>query len=106
MILISYITCPLIANLVKYFQYFLSQKINLNSVSSYDEDQPEGRETVLAAGLQTWRIAVSTATSPAQIMLCIIQLNKSISWEKSIMKVVRAKLSLVNPLKLVNPLII
>lgn len=65
------------------------QKINLNSVSANcdGDDRSDVVETVLPAGLQTWRNAVATATSPAQIMLCIIQLNNAISWEKSIMKV-------------------
>ncbi|KAH3703124.1 hypothetical protein DPMN_078153 [Dreissena polymorpha] len=41
----------------------------------------------LPIGLQMWRIAVATATSPAQLMLCVVQLNQCIAWEKSIMKV-------------------
>ena len=71
-----------------------SQRISLSSLStSHSEALDEGGDTEvdfesLPIGLQTWRIAVATATSPAQLMLCVIQLNKSIAWEKSIMKVV------------------
>jgi len=53
-----------------------------------DDNDSEVDFENLPIGLQLWRIAVATATSPAQLMLCVIQLNKSISWEKSIMKVV------------------
>lgn len=74
-------------------------RISLNSMSSSNQQQQQQQDTGedndsevdfenLPIGLQLWRIAVATATSPAQLMLCVIQLNKSISWEKSIMKVV------------------
>ena len=63
------------------------------STSSHAEvtDDPDSEIDFenLPIGLQMWRIAVATATSPAQLMLCIIQLNNSLAWEKSIMKVVR-----------------
>lgn len=39
-----------------------------------------------------WRNAVAKASNPAQLSLCVSQLNNSISWEKSIMKVVSTAL--------------
>jgi len=39
------------------------------------------------AGLVQWRDAVQSATSAAQLQLCVAQLNDSIAWEKSIMRV-------------------
>lgn len=69
------------------------------------EDQEESEEEKeepkdvskekLPAGLVSWRSAVSTATSPAQLALCLYQLNRSIAWEKSIMKVVWMPLNLL-----------
>ncbi|NWU65902.1 BAZ2B protein, partial [Pterocles burchelli] len=47
----------------------------------------DGTEEDIAPGLKVWRRAVSEARSAAQVALCIQQLQKSIAWEKSIMKV-------------------
>ncbi|XP_060070967.1 bromodomain adjacent to zinc finger domain protein 2B-like [Ylistrum balloti] len=53
---------------------------------SIDQDTPERPEDV-PPGLAMWRSAVAKASSPAQLTLCVHQLSTSISWEKSIMKV-------------------
>ncbi|NWX42620.1 BAZ2B protein, partial [Steatornis caripensis] len=47
----------------------------------------DGTEDDIAPGLRVWRKALSEARSAAQVALCIQQLQKSIAWEKSIMKV-------------------
>ncbi|XP_035879312.1 bromodomain adjacent to zinc finger domain protein 2B isoform X16 [Phyllostomus discolor] len=47
----------------------------------------DGIEEDIAPGLRVWRRALSEARSAAQVALCIQQLQKSIAWEKSIMKV-------------------
>ncbi|KFV18136.1 Bromodomain adjacent to zinc finger domain protein 2B, partial [Tauraco erythrolophus] len=47
----------------------------------------DGTEEDIAPGLRVWRRALSEARSGAQVALCIQQLQKSIAWEKSIMKV-------------------
>ncbi|XP_051760711.1 bromodomain adjacent to zinc finger domain protein 2B isoform X8 [Ctenopharyngodon idella] len=47
----------------------------------------EGAEEDLAPGLRQWRKALSEVRSASQLSLCIQQLQKSIAWEKSIMKV-------------------
>ncbi|RMB92574.1 hypothetical protein DUI87_31028 [Hirundo rustica rustica] len=47
----------------------------------------DGTEEDIAPGLKVWRRALSEARSAAQVALCIQQLQKSIAWEKSIMKV-------------------
>ncbi|KFZ66375.1 Bromodomain adjacent to zinc finger domain protein 2B, partial [Antrostomus carolinensis] len=47
----------------------------------------DGTEEDIAPGLRVWRRALSEAHSAAQVALCIQQLQKSIAWEKSIMKV-------------------
>ncbi|XP_075287159.1 bromodomain adjacent to zinc finger domain protein 2B isoform X17 [Opisthocomus hoazin] len=47
----------------------------------------DGTEEDIAPGLKVWRRALSEACSAAQVALCIQQLQKSIAWEKSIMKV-------------------
>ncbi|RXM31536.1 Bromodomain adjacent to zinc finger domain protein 2B [Acipenser ruthenus] len=44
-------------------------------------------EEDIAPGLKVWRKALSEVRSAAQVALCIQQLQKSIAWEKSIMKV-------------------
>lgn len=44
-------------------------------------------EEDIAPGLRVWRRALSEARSAAQVALCIQQLQKSVAWEKSIMKV-------------------
>lgn len=46
-------------------------------------------EEGLAPGMKVWRKAVGEVRSAAQLALCIQQLQKSIAWERSIMKVVR-----------------
>ena len=66
------------------------------STSNRDDDESEEEEQEveekiekkLPPGLLTWRTAVARATSAAQLHLCIHQLTNSISWEKSVMKVV------------------
>uniref|UniRef100_A0A8C5PTC2 Bromodomain adjacent to zinc finger domain 2B n=1 Tax=Leptobrachium leishanense TaxID=445787 RepID=A0A8C5PTC2_9ANUR len=47
----------------------------------------DGAEDDIAPGLKLWRKALSEVKSAAQLSLCIQQLQKSIAWEKSIMKV-------------------
>ncbi|XP_048808383.1 bromodomain adjacent to zinc finger domain protein 2B isoform X13 [Lagopus muta] len=47
----------------------------------------DGTDEDIAPGLRVWRKALSEARSAAQVALCIQQLQKSIAWEKSIMKV-------------------
>ncbi|XP_014019636.2 bromodomain adjacent to zinc finger domain protein 2B isoform X17 [Salmo salar] len=44
-------------------------------------------EEGLAPGMKVWRKAVGEVRSAAQLALCIQQLQKSIAWERSIMKV-------------------
>uniref|UniRef100_A0A668AG70 Bromodomain adjacent to zinc finger domain 2B n=1 Tax=Myripristis murdjan TaxID=586833 RepID=A0A668AG70_9TELE len=44
-------------------------------------------EEELAPGMRLWRKALSEVRSAAQLSLCIQQLQKSIAWERSIMKV-------------------
>ena len=39
--------------------------------------------------MKLWRKALGDVRSAAQLALCIQQLQKSIAWERSIMKVVR-----------------
>ncbi|KAI5932943.1 Bromodomain adjacent to zinc finger domain protein 2B [Manis javanica] len=51
--------------------------------TSGDDD---GIEEAIVPGLRVWRRALSEARSAAQVALCIQQLQKSIAWEKSIMK--------------------
>ncbi|XP_052093543.1 bromodomain adjacent to zinc finger domain protein 2B-like isoform X5 [Mytilus californianus] len=53
---------------------------------NYHEEQPSTPAPV-PSGLLTWRNAVALSKSPAQLTLCVYQLNNAISWEKSIMKV-------------------
>uniref|UniRef100_A0A674EW02 Bromodomain adjacent to zinc finger domain 2B n=1 Tax=Salmo trutta TaxID=8032 RepID=A0A674EW02_SALTR len=48
-------------------------------------------EEELAPGMKVWRKAMGEVCSAAQLSLCIQQLQKSIAWERSIMKVVRSK---------------
>ncbi|XP_028847396.1 bromodomain adjacent to zinc finger domain protein 2B isoform X2 [Denticeps clupeoides] len=47
----------------------------------------EGSEEDIAHGLKVWRKALNEVRSAAQLSLCIQQLQKSIAWERSIMKV-------------------
>lgn len=45
-------------------------------------------EEEVAHGMKVWRKALSEVRSAAQLAMCIQQLQKSIAWERSIMKVV------------------
>ncbi|XP_034051202.1 bromodomain adjacent to zinc finger domain protein 2B isoform X3 [Thalassophryne amazonica] len=47
----------------------------------------EGCEEEVAHGMKVWRKALSEVRSAAQLAMCIQQLQKSIAWERSIMKV-------------------
>ncbi|KAK5861207.1 hypothetical protein PBY51_022621 [Eleginops maclovinus] len=47
----------------------------------------ERREEEVAPGMRLWRKAIGDVRSSAQLSLCVQQLQKSISWERSIMKV-------------------
>jgi len=42
----------------------------------------------VAPGMRQWRKALSEVRSASQLSLCVQQLQKSIAWERSIMKVV------------------
>ncbi|XP_028835607.1 bromodomain adjacent to zinc finger domain protein 2B isoform X2 [Denticeps clupeoides] len=47
----------------------------------------EGGEEELAPGMKVWRKALSEVRSSSQLAMCLQQLQKSIAWERSIMKV-------------------
>uniref|UniRef100_A0A8C5H4Z0 Bromodomain adjacent to zinc finger domain protein 2B-like n=1 Tax=Gouania willdenowi TaxID=441366 RepID=A0A8C5H4Z0_GOUWI len=47
----------------------------------------EGGEEEVAHGMKVWRKALGEVRSAAQLAMCIQQLQKSIAWERSIMKV-------------------
>uniref|UniRef100_A0A8C6LBC8 Bromodomain adjacent to zinc finger domain 2B n=1 Tax=Nothobranchius furzeri TaxID=105023 RepID=A0A8C6LBC8_NOTFU len=47
----------------------------------------EGGEEEVAHGMKVWRKALTEVRSAAQLAMCIQQLQKSIAWERSIMKV-------------------
>ena len=73
--------------------------LNLANISGSEghpgipEEVDDDVEQVVAPGLLLWRQAVASSVSSAQLMLCVLQLNGAISWEKSIMKVVRGQTS-------------
>uniref|UniRef100_A0A8C7Q6R5 Bromodomain adjacent to zinc finger domain 2B n=1 Tax=Oncorhynchus mykiss TaxID=8022 RepID=A0A8C7Q6R5_ONCMY len=47
----------------------------------------EGGEEEVAHGMKVWRKALGDVRSAAQLAMCLQQLQKSIAWERSIMKV-------------------
>lgn len=49
---------------------------------------PSSGEEEVAHGMKVWRKALTEVRSAAQLAMCIQQLQKSIAWERSIMKVV------------------
>ncbi|TNN74527.1 Bromodomain adjacent to zinc finger domain protein 2B [Liparis tanakae] len=51
----------------------------------------EGSEEEVAHGMKVWRKALAEVRSAAQLAMCIQQLQKSIAWERSIMKVMCRK---------------
>ncbi|XP_035250524.1 bromodomain adjacent to zinc finger domain protein 2B-like [Anguilla anguilla] len=68
-------------------------QIRLDNVGTVTAPAPcssadgEGGEEDLAPGMKVWRRALGEVRSGAQLALCIQQLQKSIAWERSIMKV-------------------
>ncbi|KAJ8253343.1 hypothetical protein GJAV_G00211890 [Gymnothorax javanicus] len=68
-------------------------QIRLDNVGTLTAPAPsssadgEGGEEDVAPGMKVWRKALSEVRSAAQLGLCIQQLQKSIAWERSIMKV-------------------
>uniref|UniRef100_A0A671YSL8 Bromodomain adjacent to zinc finger domain 2B n=1 Tax=Sparus aurata TaxID=8175 RepID=A0A671YSL8_SPAAU len=59
--------------------------IRLNHVNA-PSSSGEGKDEV-APGMRLWRKALAEVRSSAQLSLCVQQLQKSITWERSIMKV-------------------
>jgi hypothetical protein len=57
-------------------------------ISSSDEDSDDDDEDTPTKELVVWRSAVNSASSAAQLWIYVMQLNQTIAWEKSIMKVV------------------
>ena len=55
--------------------------------SNDSNSQPIAQERI-PRELLHWRQAVSSATSASQIWVCLQQLESSIAWEKSVMRVV------------------
>ena len=53
-----------------------------------DDDGMEVDNGDASKTLLRWRAAVGAATTPSQLSLCLLRLQSSIAWEKSIMKVV------------------
>eukprot|EP00118_Oscarella_pearsei_P007764 m.38759 g.38759 ORF g.38759 m.38759 type:complete len:1182 (+) comp32635_c0_seq2:338-3883(+) len=51
------------------------------------ESELDGNKETVSEGLLLWRAAVSRATSPSQLFICLSHLKTAIAWEKSIMKV-------------------
>ncbi|XP_046708727.1 bromodomain adjacent to zinc finger domain protein 2B isoform X12 [Silurus meridionalis] len=47
----------------------------------------EGSEEEIAPGMKVWRKALSEVRNSSQLAMCLQQLQKSIAWERSIMKV-------------------
>ncbi|XP_026788912.2 bromodomain adjacent to zinc finger domain protein 2B isoform X4 [Pangasianodon hypophthalmus] len=47
----------------------------------------EGSEEEIAPGMKMWRKALSEVRNSSQLAMCLQQLQKSIAWERSIMKV-------------------
>lgn len=47
-------------------------------------------ESEITPRLRTWRQALDRCRSASQLSLCLLQLEKAIAWERSIVKVVRA----------------
>ncbi|KAI8778112.1 bromodomain adjacent to zinc finger domain protein 2B [Biomphalaria glabrata] len=65
-----------------------SVQLNLSSLSQNERcDGDFGESESIPPGLLLWRQAVVGSESPAQLSLCTQLLAKSISWEKSIMRV-------------------
>lgn len=52
---------------------------------------PSSGEEEVAHGMKVWRKALTEVRSAAQLAMCIQQLQKSIAWERSIMKVVSSR---------------
>ena len=61
---------------------------NADQDDDMEDDDDEEEQTNVPAALARWRRAVGETESAAQLLLCAMQLNRAIAWEKSIMKVV------------------
>jgi len=53
-----------------------------------DDENDDSDESEVTPQLVSWREAVSECTSVSQLALCVSQLNRSIAWDKSIMRVI------------------
>lgn len=61
------------------------------SVSHRSSLSSSSGEEEVAHGMKVWRKALTEVRSAAQLAMCIQQLQKSIAWERSIMKVVSGR---------------
>ena len=53
---------------------------------------PSSLESEITPRLRTWRQALDRCRSAPQMCLCLLQLEKAIAWERSVVKVVRPTL--------------
>lgn len=77
--------CLCVCKYTSIFTYVCAFLFLITSLSS-----PSGEEEV-AHGMKVWRKALTEVRSAAQLAMCIQQLQKSIAWERSIMKVVSSR---------------
>ncbi|XP_028446630.1 bromodomain adjacent to zinc finger domain protein 2B isoform X6 [Perca flavescens] len=61
--------------------------ISVIRLAELERNIERSREEEVAPGMKLWRKALGEVRSSAQLSLCIQQLEKSITWERSIMKV-------------------
>lgn len=75
----------------KYAHICVCVQLRFSSPSHHSSlSSPSGEEEV-AHGMKVWRKALTEVRSAAQLAMCIQQLQKSIAWERSIMKVVSSR---------------
>ncbi|CAF0760101.1 unnamed protein product [Didymodactylos carnosus] len=65
----------------------LSRTNHINNNNSYSNDPPSKYDDA-PQQLERWRRTINETRTPAQLALCLSQLERCIAWEKSIMKVI------------------
>jgi len=88
-----------LCNYIVYLMIISSNQLNLANLSggcssrdghaqTSSDDESDTDDETATRDLNSWRSAVSNATSAAQLSVYVTQLVRCIAWEKSIMKVV------------------
>ncbi|CAF0727334.1 unnamed protein product [Didymodactylos carnosus] len=73
---------------VRKYELNLTSRLNHTNNNSNYYNEPTSKYDEAPQQLERWRRTINESRTPAQLALCLSQLERCIAWEKSIMKVI------------------